>query len=80
MKRDIDELVANIPQARAGSDCWAKLLTGRAAEFLAAVKDREMSGVTLHRNAILDTLNTEFGVKIGQDALTRHLKGRCKCV
>lgn len=79
MGKSVDDLVANLPIAHHGSGCWAEALEGRGAAFLEAVKAREATGVKLLRSSILDTLKREFGVSIGNEALRRHLAGRCRC-
>lgn len=79
MSKSIDDLVASIPESRSGSGCWAANLTGRSAEFVAALKAKEQSGVKLHRQTILTLLKKEFGITIGQEAVRNHLAGTCRC-
>lgn len=79
MAKSVDDLIAELPEAYQRNACWGAQLEGRAAAFIEGVRAREATGVTLKRVAIIDILQREFGVKIGQEALTRHLKRRCKC-
>lgn len=79
MPKSVDDLVAALPEARSGSGCWVQDLEGRALEFVEAVKAREATGVKVKRGAIIDVLKREFDVTIGEEAVRKHLLGRCRC-
>jgi len=79
MSKSIDELVASLPESRYGNLCWAQSLESPAVEFLEAVKQREATGVKLHRGSIVMTLKREFDVTIGEEAVRKHIKGMCRC-
>ena len=78
-KKSIDDLVAGLPAARHGTECWGKRLDKRGQQFMEGVIAREKTGVKLSRVAIIETLHKEFGIPIGQEALKRHMAGRCAC-
>lgn len=78
-KKSIDDLVAGLPPSRHGYPCWGATLDKRGQQFMEGVIAREKTGVKILRSAIIDTLHNEFGVTIGQEALKRHMAGRCAC-
>jgi len=80
MSKSVDDLVAAVPASQSAPGCWAQSLKGDAAEFVQKIKDKEEKlGRPLHRGTILDNLREHFDVTLGVEALTKHLKGRCRC-
>lgn len=79
MPKSVDDLVASLPPAHHGYKCWGSRLDKRGKEFIEALRAREATGVKILRSAIQDTLQSEFGVTVGPEALKNHLAGRCTC-
>jgi hypothetical protein len=79
MSKSIDDLVAGLPESKSGT-CWAAQLDGDAALFVVKVKAREAAlGKPLHRGTIISTLKSTFNIVIGEEAVRKHLSGRCRC-
>jgi hypothetical protein len=79
MGNTVDELLDGLPPAGADRSCWGSRLEGDAAAFMAGVQSREAKGLKFRRPAIQAVLKREWDVSIGENALRKHLNGKCAC-
>lgn len=75
---DVNALVDKAKVDKQARECWAVVLTGRAAEYRDAVRDYLDAGGKLNFSEVHRTFRDEFGVEIGDNAVRLHFKNHAK--